>query len=361
MKVLVIDFYHSTTNVGGLRWKKFVKYLEGVEPIILTYGYPDMDDDNVFHVPFLFSFKASHGFAYGRDDSLWGKAMRFLRGNLFIPDPRRLWFAYTLAKELIVRYGIKTVITTGPPHSVHLIGLKLKRKLKVKWIADFRDPWIQYWHKDLYLTKHARNCHEHYYRKVLINADVILQVEDYIVDSMFVCHKYKYPITVSNGFDPDDYPGTVDAGRDFAYVGSLSDRALLPPVKYEHIQKLPHDEAIEKMRQAGYLLVAYPADVIPSKVYEYMASGRPIVSYGLRGKGAELIERTGTGWHFSNYETFYEFFGVTEVKSYQHPFVKLSWVITRYPQPKRNEKEIERYNVKNIAKTLSTIIKTINQ
>jgi hypothetical protein len=329
MKVLIIDFYYGTDNVGGLRWKKFAKYLpsEGIESIILTSGNEVYNKGNVYYKSYPFKFNSSHGFAYGRDDSWWGKVKRFLRGNLFIPDPRRLWCAYSTALELVVLYGIDVVITTGPPHSVHLIGLRLKRERGLKWIADFRDPWIPYWYKDVYLSNFASNTQYRIYHKVLSNADKVLQVEERLIASGAT--------VLSNGFDPEDFEIAVPkAGTDFVYVGSLTDRKLLPPINFKHIKNVSHDEAIKEMCKAGYLLVAYPDDVIPSKVYEYLASGRPILSFGIRGKGAELIERCGAGIHTKNLQLY-------------------SWLLDL---PKRNESEIQKYNVKNLTKQLAQII-----
>ena len=355
MKVLIIDFYYSTSNVGGLRWRKFAKYLPsvGIEPIILTSGSPDMDDDNVFHVPFLFQFAASHGFAYGRDDSLWGKVKRFIRGNFFIPDPRRLWFSVGRASDLVKRFDVKLVITTGPPHSVHLVGLELKKRLKIKWIADFRDPWEMYWFKDLYLTPLACIIHGRMWSNVLMNADKIIQVEDFVQPLVD-------PVIISNCFDLDDFRGEVVPGDEFVYVGSLTDRALLPPVRFKHIHQTTHEIAIREMRKAGYLLVAYPADVIPSKIYEYLASGRPILSYGIRGKGAELIERCGAGRHYENYQQLKEDLRIREVISDKGVFKKINHIYLYWYKANHNKEEIEKYNVKNVVKQLAEVICNVN-
>jgi hypothetical protein len=66
-----------------------------------------------------------------------------LIGNLFIPDARFLWVTPSVSylEKYIIENNIETIITSGPPHSLHLIGLELKRKLDLTWFADFRDPW----------------------------------------------------------------------------------------------------------------------------------------------------------------------------------------------------------------------------
>lgn len=344
MKVLIIDFYYSTTNVGGLRWQKFAKYLpeHGICPIILTSGEKDQDDDNVFHVPFLFNIKSSHGFAVGRDESFLGRVKRWIRGNFFIPDVRRLWFAYGLAKDLVRRYSPDVVITTGPPHSVHLIGLRLKRNFGIKWIADFRDPWFPYWYKDLYLIRFAMKLQYRLMYSVLHGADVCIAVEERIINPLDI-GEWPNSKIVSNGFDPDDFSGEQpEVTNEFVYVGSLTDRELLPPINFKHVQNVSHKEAIKEMRQAGYLLVAYPDDVIPSKIYEYMASGQPILSFGINGKGAELIERCGVGVHYLR-PIIIEDENIGEPELIFHT-------------QNRNESEIQKYSVKNITKQLAEII-----
>jgi glycosyltransferase involved in cell wall biosynthesis len=309
MNVLIIDFYHSTDNVGGLRWKRFAKYLPefDINPIILTSGDSD-DDDNVFHKDTIFKTKVRDG---RLDDSLWGRFKRFVRGNFFIPDPRRLWFAYADAKRLVEQYKIPLIITTGPPHSVHLIGMKLKRKLGVKWIADFRDPWLPYYYKDLYLTRPARWLQSYYANKVWKNCDYQIAVEPGIFSEATI---------ISNGYDPDDFQGEVEPGDEFVYVGSIRSRRELPMIPYKHVYGVSHKEAVLEMRKAGILILACTIDVIPSKVYEYLASGRPIVLFGVKGKAYELLKECGM------------------------------------TNGNRNEEEIKKYDVRELTKEVSRII-----
>jgi hypothetical protein len=320
VKILIIDFYYGTSNVGGLRWRKFAKYLP-FETFILTSA--EGNDVNIFSVPCVFRSNVANG--SGFSDSLWGKIKRYARGNLFIPDPRRLWFAYRKAKKIIKQNNISLIITTGPPHSVHLLGLRLKKELNIKWIADFRDPWLPYYYDKLYLSGLAYWLQQMYKFRVLFNADYVIAVEEGIIEGSVI---------IPNCFDPEDFEGTYEPTNDLVYVGSLSDKYLLPEMSYKHIQGLSHRDACREMMWAGKLLVAYPVDVIPSKIYEYLASGRPILSFGIYGKGAKLIERCGAGRHYM----LDPFVCVTD-KSIQ-----------------RNEDEIQKYNVKNVIKDLIDII-----
>ena len=103
----------------------------------------------------------SAGFANSIDNSIKGKLLRFVRGNFFLPDPRRGWnkYAFKKASELIESEDIRHIITTSPPHSTQLIGLKLKRKYPaLKWVADLRDPWTDiYYYQQFYPTLISRS------------------------------------------------------------------------------------------------------------------------------------------------------------------------------------------------------------
>jgi hypothetical protein len=176
-KVLIITYYWPPSGGAGVqRWLKFAKYLPeyGWEPIILTIdpayaAYPVTDDSLISEIPStvkVFTTPAvdyfsiykkdksripTAGFANSRENTVKDKILRFIRGNFFIPDPRKGWngFAFKKACEIIETEGIKHVITTSPPHSTQLIGTKIKRKYpEIKWIADLRDPWTDIYYYD---------------------------------------------------------------------------------------------------------------------------------------------------------------------------------------------------------------------
>ena len=171
-KVLIISYYFPPSGGSGVqRWLKFVKYLPefGYEPIVLTVdptvaSYPQIDATLLQDIPSLVRVERTTtremlslykrvsptkeipygGFANENTQGLFSTISRFIRGNFFLPDPRRGWnkFAYKKACELIEQEQIDTVITTSPPHSTQLIGLKLKKRFpSIQWIADLRDPW----------------------------------------------------------------------------------------------------------------------------------------------------------------------------------------------------------------------------
>ena len=188
---------------GIQRWLKFVKYLRdfNIEPVVFTVDgatYPIIDESlkkdvpknlEVFKTPIwepndLLSVfkkketKTSAGFL-DPNPSFIGKVMQYIRANYFIPDARKFWVKPSVKKlkNYLKEGDIDVVITTGPPHSLHLIGLELKKELGVKWIADFRDPWtdIDYFHQ-LPLTKKAKSKHHQLEQEVLQYADATLVV-----------------------------------------------------------------------------------------------------------------------------------------------------------------------------------------
>jgi len=103
--------------------------------------------------------------------------MLYIRGNYFIPDARKFWIkpSVNFLKKEIERDDYKAIITTGPPHSLHIIGLSLKKETGCKWIADFRDPWTQIgYHEKLKLNDSSREKHEQLESEVLNTADHII-------------------------------------------------------------------------------------------------------------------------------------------------------------------------------------------
>jgi len=169
-KVLVVTYYWPPAGGPGVqRWLKFVKYLPefGIEPHVYVPqnpNYPIVDETllcepnpaiHIIKQPIFEPYalgkiiskkktnRISSGIITEKNMSWMEKFLLFVRGNLFIPDARVFWVkpSYTYLKNYLIEQKIDTLITTGPPHSLHLIGLRLKKELKINWIADFRDPW----------------------------------------------------------------------------------------------------------------------------------------------------------------------------------------------------------------------------
>ncbi len=381
-KVLIITYYWSPSGGAGVqRWLKFAKYLPefDIEPIILTVNekyasYPKIDRSFEKEIPKTLkvyktkSFEPlklftkltgsempAGGFSNVDKESVTMKISRFIRGNFFIPDARRGWnkYAYRKAKELIRKYDIDTVITTSPPHSVQLVGLKLKRKFELKWIADLRDPWSElFYNKELMQSGIVKHINKKWERKVIEKCDEALVVcssnkEIYASKSKKI-NPDKIHI-IHNGFDNDDfenlpdapdkrftitYVGTValsynidilfkalqnitakneDIPIDLRFVGSvppgikqkISDFGLANIVDYKGY--LPHSEAVEYMKTSTVSVNVFPEaadyDGVPGKVAEYIASRKPIISIATHeGDAAKIIAETKSGKTFTRSE-----------------------------------------------------------
>ena len=255
-KVLIITYYFPPAGGPGVqRWLKFVKYLPefGIQPIVYVPQnptYPILDNALVLEIPkdtiiirkriwepyqlaSLFSkgktAKISSGIIPNKNkQSFLEKVFLWIRGNLFIPDARVLWVkpSVSFLEKYIARNGIDTIITTGPPHSLHLIGLQLQAKIAIRWIADFRDPWTTIgYHKSLRLSASAAKKHKDMERQVLNSANMIL-VTSKTTKATFSALTSKQIEVITNGYDDEKISKPdLDAKFSLAHIGSfLSDR-----------------------------------------------------------------------------------------------------------------------------------------
>jgi len=375
-KVLIITYYWPPAGGPGVqRWLKFVKYLLefGIEPIVYcpkNPNYPIIDvnleqeipkDITILKQPIqepyklanLISKKSSKNISSGiipktNKQSFVERVLLYIRGNCFIPDSRKYWIkpSVKFLSQYIEKNGIKTIITTGPPHSTHLIGLKLKERLGVKWFADFRDPWttISY-HKQLKLTKASKTKHLHLEGVVLNSANYIIVTSENTRKEFQL--KTQKPIEViTNGYDVHNVPRPKkDSKFTLSHIGSLlSERnpiilwkvlqELIEERKdfgeafelkliglvskdvlqsmYEHnlrdftkvVGYVSHAEAIKAQMESRVLLLLEidsedTKTIIPGKLFEYMASETPILAIGPKDSDVEqIIEATNTGLYF---------------------------------------------------------------
>lgn len=424
-KVLIVTYYWPPAGGPGVqRWLKFVKYLPefGIEPIVYIpknphYPLKDIDLEqevpmnlkvlkNAIFEPYAFASllsrknteRISSGIIPERNKQGWlQKLLLFIRGNFFIPDARKFWVKPSVKylSSYLEENEIDTVITTGPPHSLHLIGLELKQKMKLTWIADFRDPWTQIgYHNELKLTPKSQEKHRELELRVLKGAD-------HLVTTSFTTKKefegkISTPISViTNGYDyekvravePDkvfslSHIGSLLSGRnpeqlweairellmenaDFAedfqlkLVGTVGEPVL------ESIQKndleghckivgyVSHREALEIQRSSQLLLLIEinseeTRGIIPGKLFEYMVSQRPILAIGPEGSDVQkIIRETNTGSYF-----YYN--GKEEIKQL---------LLEKYRAYKNNELAshpigLQKYSRKNLTQQLSKIIQS---
>jgi len=374
-KVLIVTYYWPPAGGPGVqRWLYFAAYLRefGIEPVIYTPEnphYPLRDESLTGQIPEgmqVYRQKIREPYQYARLLSPSGtkrissgiinrekpgrmeRLMLWVRGNIFIPDARKYWIkpSVNFLSGVLKKEGIDTVITTGPPHSLHLIGLKLKGLEKIRWIADFRDPWTSIgYHSALRLSKRAIGKHRKMEAAVLNGADAV------ITTSSRTMREFK-PLTprpihvITNGYSGElntkrqpegpftiSHIGSLLSGRNpvslWKALKSLSDEypefqrdlkiELIGPVSAEVLQSIhdqglgeqlsvkdyiPHDEALEHQRRAQILLLIEmdtpeTPGIIPGKFFEYLAASRPILAIGPENwEVASLIAECNSGIAF---------------------------------------------------------------
>ena len=362
MKILILTYYWPPSGGPGVqRWLKFVKYLPdfGIHPVVLTVEpscaeYPVLDpslEAEIDPEPEVYrtaSKGAYHwykkltgastspysGFANEGEPNFLQKIARFIRGNFFLPDARRGWNKYAFAEacRIIEKYGIETVITTGPPHSTHLTGLKIKKKYGLKWIVDFRDPWTTiFYNNSLYQTRWAKRINRQREQSVLNACDHLLLVADEREKLNIDQSKVTF---IPNGFDTLDfcnkqsvnpdvftvcYTGTIasnyptggifealvelqkDMGFKLRFVGKITDSikgkfAEQLGNSVEFVDFVPHGEVINIMTSSSVLLMLIPkADnnkhILTGKLFEYLATGKTVLVVGPPDSAAAQIVR----------------------------------------------------------------------
>lgn len=376
-KVLIICYYWPPAGGPGVqRWLKFVKYLPdfNVHPVVYcpeNPNYPIQDQSLVDEIPedctivkqpikepykvaTLFSKKSTKRFSSGvfpksEKQSLIQKLLLYIRGNFFIPDARKAWVkpSVRFLSNYIKENNIETIITTGPPHSMHLIGMQLKKKLGLTWFADFRDPWTTIgYHKALKLSKVSQQKHIDLEAEVLQSADEIIVTSHHTKNEF--SSKTQQPITViTNGYDThsvrieekDDkftlsHIGSLLSERnplvlwdvlseliaeDKAFsdafqlnlIGVVSDD-VVASIHHSGLQAhlnlvgyVNHDEAIKfQMQSQLLLLIEIDSEdtkaIIPGKLFEYLISETPILAIGPEHSDIEgIITTTNTGRYFN--------------------------------------------------------------
>ncbi len=380
-KILVITYYWPPAGGPGVqRWLKFVKYLPefGWEPTVFipqNASYPIVDDTlsgeisadlkilrqpiwEPYHLAELFGksnkkFKAGQ-FDVAENQSWKSKLSIWVRGNFFIPDARIFWVKPSVRrlKKYLEENNFDAIATTGPPHSVHLIGLALKKHFPdLPWVADFRDPWTEIsYYQHLKLTQSADRKHRALEQEVFKTANVTLATS--YADAENFSAQGAHAVCITNGFDLNtsqiqnraafrsdqftlSYIGVLEQlrnpvilwqqleqilheNKDFKkhfvlkFVGRIDDQILAKLQSDnlgDHIENkgyLSHGEANQEMKTSELLLITNFADerskgIIPGKIFEYLAAGKEILSFGPAGSDVQkIMEETNAGKHFTH-------------------------------------------------------------
>ncbi|MBN1339033.1 MAG: glycosyltransferase [Bacteroidales bacterium] len=375
-KVLIITYYWPPSGGAGVqRWLKFTKYLRefGWEPVIFTPENPEppaWDESLLADVPqglqvikrkiwepyhlykvFTGRKKEDHiksGFlTESKGPGMAESLSVWIRGNLFIPDARKYWIKPSM--KFLVPWlrenPVDLVATNGPPHSMHLIGLGIKKKLNLPWFADFRDPWTGIdFYDQLKLSSRADKKHKRLEKEVLLKADRITTVSwSWANDMEALCNRKIDVIT--NGFDEDDFTHLQKKAADgfvITHVGSMNrdrnpvavwqviadmvreneDFRKLLKIRFigftdnavgvslqqsglesfaQKIGYLPHKEVLEMASASSLLLLPLNntpnvKGIIPGKIFEYLALKIPVFCIGdVNGDSARIIRSTGAG------------------------------------------------------------------
>lgn len=425
-RALIVTYYWPPAGGPGVqRWLKFVKYFKefGVEPIVYipeNPNYPLVDENFSAEIPSnvevikhpikepyrfakFFSKKKTKQMSSGiipkKDSSAIEKLMLYVRGNFFIPDARVGWVKPSVKylSDYLENNDVDVVITTGPPHSLHLIGIQLKKELNVKWIADFRDPWTTiHYHKSLRLNKTSEKKHKALEAAVLNTADVVT-VTSPTTKKEFEEITNKPIEVITNGFDITE---EVNYNRDLkfsiSHIGSLlSERnpknlwyilaeickkntsfkkdlelkfagAVSDEVKEslsefnldensKFLGYVSHSEALKLQNESQVLLLveinsAETRAIIPGKLFEYLAAKRPIIALGPNKSDIEaIVDETKSG----------RFFDYSEDKELINEILRL------YEQYKTGDLQIasegvDRFSRRQLTKQMSALIKDVS-
>lgn len=421
-KILIITYYWPPAGGPGVqRWLKFAKYLPefGWKPTVFipeNPSYPIVDETLAKEVspdleiiktkiwePYQIAeffgkdnkkFKAGQ-FDVGNNQSWKSKLSIWVRGNFFIPDARVFWVKPSVKylKKYLRENHFDAFVTTGPPHSMHLIGLELKKEFPdLKWIADFRDPWTEIsYYKHLKLTKKSDQKHRNLEIQVFKKADLTLATS--YTDAENFRKNGANAFCITNGFDGNleklkeknekftlSYVGVLEQLRnpevlwqvlielieeyedfknDFQvkFVGRIDDRIFKnlekSPLKnaLHHLGYLSHSDSNIEMQNSDLLLITnFPEEtskgIIPGKIFEYLATGNQIISFGPKESDVKkILAETNAGKHFP-YDDF---------EGLKH-FILEKFEDWKSGNQTSENKNIDQFSRKNLTKKLSELL-----
>lgn len=426
-RVLVITYYWPPSGGAGVqRWLKFVKYLNHFcwEPVVYTAENGEMPvidlslekeipkNTTVLKTKIWEPYSVYKAFigkkqnekinasflSENKKPSLTEKISVWIRGNFFIPDARKFWIKPSIKylKQYLKNNPVDAIISSGPPHSMHLIALGLKKEFpQVKWVADFRDPWTNIdFYNELMLTAVSDNKNKSLEKEVLINADSIISIGSGMNEEfkqILGSNPDKFTV-ITNGYDEDDlYKGSLEKDKKFsiAHIGTLVksrnpetlwkvlkeltesnadfssnlEIKLVGKVDYyvnerlKHFQLdryvrkidyLPHNEVIKEQQKTKVLLLLVnntpnAKSILTGKIFEYLAANVPILAIGpTDGDLAAILNKTKSG-------LISDFDDEIQLK-------KNILQLYNHYDFKSNQDEIKKYSRRELTRTLSELL-----
>ena len=368
-RVLIVTYYWPPSGGSGVqRWVKFAKYLpaQGWQPVVYTPENPELttiDKTLAAEIPPEVEIVRSRIFEpYGIYRKLMGKGSTtdlktltaanagkdevnpingqkkswkqrlslFIRGNFFIPDPRVMWVrpSVRFLKKYLAEHPVDAIVTTGPPQSMHLIGLRLSRATGIPWIADFRDPWTKmFYFKHLGLTSWTEEKQHRLEQSVLDGATRVIAVSPLVQDEFKAMTKTPVEL-ITNGFDEEDFKKDFELDENFniTHTGLFAsdgnpetlwkvlaqkceedeefrrslrirlvgktDREITASIEaaglvgnLKDFGYQDHETAVREQINASVLILPLRKEpecraTLPGKLFEYLASRRPVIGFG---------------------------------------------------------------------------------
>ncbi len=389
-KCLIITYYWPPAGGSGVqRWLKFVKYLReyGYEPVVYTPLDPEfmaMDRDLLKEIPEGISvikrkiiepyslYKLLTG-KKGQQikpgfiaDSSDGKMIPtkesvslFIRSNFFIPDPKCFWIrpSVKFLKKYLKNNQVDAIISTGPPHSMHLIAQKIAKGKtpsdNIPWLADFRDPWTRMYNfKYMNNTKFVDAIHKRMEKSVVQQADAVVVVTNVMKEEFLELNPKRIEV-ITNGFDHEDFketPEFLEENFTITYTGLFvkdrnpgefwkmlgqkvtADSSFAKDLRIRIIGQtdntvwesitangldnnlvkmdyMPHSQVIKWQQRAWVLLLAGGQEpeakgILTGKFFEYLASRRPIIGFGPLGGDMDIALRNSEAGEMFDYKDF---------------------------------------------------------
>ena len=439
-RVLIITYYWPPSGGSGVqRWVKFAKYLpkEGWQPVIYTPENPELttiDKTLAAEIPPEAEVVKTHIFEpYGIYRKLMGKGSStdlkaltsagsdgnevnpvnggkkswkqklslYIRGNFFIPDPRIMWGrpSVKFLKSYLKKHPVDAIVSTGPPQSMHLIGLELSKATGLPWLADFRDPWTKiFYFKHLELTHRSEAKHQALEKKVVDGATRVIAVSPMVKKDFEAITSTPVEL-ITNGFDEEDFNDPFEADEYFnithtGLFASDGDPEILWKVlaakcqEDKEFQKLlrirlvgktdqeivnsietaglgpnlvnlgyqSHEVAVREQRNASVLILPLRKEpeyeaVLPGKLFEYLASRRPILGIGQTdGAMAQVVRNTGSG-------IVYDWNEEQKIRRW----VDFSWEEFKNHELLDNATDISMYSRRRLTKRLVSLLEEITK